>query len=167
MPERLGVGDVVGLGFRHGDIRHDAGSLPVRPGDRVDRARGVHMRPNQLCAPGLTAASAARSASSTGSGGSGTGWNRLAPRELSGCAGSGRAAPGGCLTARTGESETVRRRRPRRPRTRGRGLWRLRLRNAGPGAVRPATTPSRSRSGRCRAHLAVMAGRAARGTLRR
>ena len=37
--ERLGVGGVVGLRRGHGDVRHHAGALPVRPGDRVDGTR--------------------------------------------------------------------------------------------------------------------------------
>jgi RecB family exonuclease len=39
VPERGGVGDVVRLLLRHGDIGHHPGALPVRTGDRVDRAR--------------------------------------------------------------------------------------------------------------------------------
>ena len=39
VPERLGVGDVVGLGLGHRDVGDHAGALPVRAGDRVDRAR--------------------------------------------------------------------------------------------------------------------------------
>ena len=39
VPQRLGVGDVLGLRRGHGHVRHHAGALPVRAGHRVDRPR--------------------------------------------------------------------------------------------------------------------------------